>query len=183
MENGSGSSSNQNQKKGGKRKIPMELIEKENYRQVCFSKRRKGLFKKAEELSVLCGVNVRIVAFSPAGNPYFYTSPNCGSSSTLDRLFPTSTSTDGQTETNHEDDASEIECPDSISVLIRQASELRARLEASKRKNESLKAAIHKVTSEESVWRADLANADLARLLKLKSELEQIRDVAFKPFP
>lgn len=134
---------------------------------------------------MLCGVNVKILAFSPAGNPYFYTSPNCGSSSTFDRLFPTSTSTstDGQTETDHEGDASEIECPDSISVLSQQASELRARLEASKRKNESLKVAIHKVMSEESVWRSALENADLARLLKLKSELEQIRDVAFKPVP
>ncbi|KAF3339215.1 agamous-like MADS-box protein AGL62 [Carex littledalei] len=183
MENGSGSSNNQNQneKKGGKRKIPMELIGNKNYRQVCFSKRRKGLFKKAEELSVLCGVNVKIVAFSPAGKPYFYTSPNCGSSSTLDHLFPTST--DGQTGTDHEGDASEIEIPNTISVLSQQASELRARLEASKRKNEILKAAIRKVTSEESVWRADLANADLARLFKLKSDLEQIRDVAFKPVP
>ncbi|KAG8058177.1 hypothetical protein GUJ93_ZPchr0002g25169 [Zizania palustris] len=34
-------------------------------RQVCFSKRREGVFKKANELSVLCGAHVAVVFFSP----------------------------------------------------------------------------------------------------------------------
>ncbi|XP_020694879.2 uncharacterized protein LOC110108539 [Dendrobium catenatum] len=37
---------------------------------VCFSKRRKGLFKKAEELSILSGAKIGILTFSQAGKLY-----------------------------------------------------------------------------------------------------------------
>ncbi|ONK75342.1 uncharacterized protein A4U43_C03F15840 [Asparagus officinalis] len=39
-----------------------------------FSKRRQGLFKKASDLSVLCGVDVAVLALSEAENPYCYAS-------------------------------------------------------------------------------------------------------------
>ncbi|KAK8967135.1 Agamous-like MADS-box protein AGL61 [Platanthera guangdongensis] len=39
----------------GRQKIAMKIIEREEARQVCFSKRRAGLFKKATELSILGG--------------------------------------------------------------------------------------------------------------------------------
>ena len=50
----------------GKTKIEMRKIENKNARQVCFSKRRQGLFKKAKELFILCGVDIAILTFSPA---------------------------------------------------------------------------------------------------------------------
>lgn len=53
----------------GRQKIEIKRIEKEEARQVCFSKRRAGVFKKAHELSVLCGAEIAIVVFSPAGKP------------------------------------------------------------------------------------------------------------------
>ncbi|XP_037446139.1 agamous-like MADS-box protein AGL29 [Triticum dicoccoides] len=56
----------------GRKKIPVERIEDANRLQVCFSKRRKGLVKKAFELSVLCGAQVALIVFSPAGKPYTY---------------------------------------------------------------------------------------------------------------
>ncbi|PKU63158.1 agamous-like MADS-box protein AGL62 [Dendrobium catenatum] len=66
-----------NKKKGkGRRKIEIKRIEEEQKRQVCFSKRRQGLFKKASELSTLCGVEVAVVVFSPAGKPYFFGQPS-----------------------------------------------------------------------------------------------------------
>ncbi|PKU68106.1 agamous-like MADS-box protein AGL62 [Dendrobium catenatum] len=60
----------------GRRKIEIKRIEEEQKRQVCFSKRRQGLFKKASELSTLCGVEVAVVIFSPAGKPYFFGQPS-----------------------------------------------------------------------------------------------------------
>jgi hypothetical protein len=42
-------------------------IESAAARQVTFSKRRRGLFKKAEELSVLCDADVALVVFSATG--------------------------------------------------------------------------------------------------------------------
>ncbi|KAK8951851.1 Agamous-like MADS-box protein AGL61 [Platanthera zijinensis] len=60
----------------GRQKIAMKRIEREEARQVCFSKRRAGLFKKATELSILCGAEIGIVVFSPAGKPFSFGHPS-----------------------------------------------------------------------------------------------------------
>ncbi|XP_016510944.2 uncharacterized protein LOC107828188 [Nicotiana tabacum] len=54
----------------GKKKIQIEKITKETSRMVTFSKRRKGLFKKAGELESMTGSRVAAVVFSPTGRPY-----------------------------------------------------------------------------------------------------------------
>jgi hypothetical protein len=43
-------------------------------RQVTFSKRRRGLFKKAEELSILCDAEVGLVVFSATGKLFHFAS-------------------------------------------------------------------------------------------------------------
>ncbi|RLN40163.1 hypothetical protein C2845_PM01G16040 [Panicum miliaceum] len=60
----------------GRQKIEMKRIEREEARHVCFSKRRQSMFKKASELSILCGAMVAIVAFSPGGRPFSFGSPS-----------------------------------------------------------------------------------------------------------
>ncbi|XP_008785760.2 agamous-like MADS-box protein AGL29 [Phoenix dactylifera] len=59
----------------GRRKIEIKRIEDEQTRQVTFSKRRNGLFKKASELSTLCGAQVGILVYSPGGRPYSFGQP------------------------------------------------------------------------------------------------------------
>ncbi|KAF8403676.1 hypothetical protein HHK36_011780 [Tetracentron sinense] len=56
----------------GKRKIAIEKLENPNKRQVTFSKRRKGLFKKAADACLLCDAEIAVIAFSPAGKPYTF---------------------------------------------------------------------------------------------------------------
>ncbi|XP_031104539.1 agamous-like MADS-box protein AGL29 [Ipomoea triloba] len=57
----------------GKAKIAIKKIESLQARNVCFTKRRKGLFKKAAELGRLFPeVRIAAVVFSPAGNPYVF---------------------------------------------------------------------------------------------------------------
>ncbi|KAL6197528.1 hypothetical protein ACLB2K_033136 [Fragaria x ananassa] len=51
-------------------KIKIEKIESLPARQVTFSKRRKGLFKKAGELSVLCDAKVAVIVFSSTNKLY-----------------------------------------------------------------------------------------------------------------
>ncbi|KAJ0989219.1 hypothetical protein J5N97_007575 [Dioscorea zingiberensis] len=63
-------------KSKGRQKIEIKKIEKEEARQICFSKRKAGIFKKANELAVLCGAEVGIVAFSPAGKAFSFGHPN-----------------------------------------------------------------------------------------------------------
>ncbi|XP_057790035.1 agamous-like MADS-box protein AGL15 [Salvia miltiorrhiza] len=51
----------------GRGKIEIKKIENVNSRQVTFSKRRAGLFKKANELAVLCEAEVAVIIFSNTG--------------------------------------------------------------------------------------------------------------------
>ncbi|XVE95190.1 hypothetical protein REPUB_Repub02eG0074900 [Reevesia pubescens] len=53
-------------------KIKIKKIDNVTARQVTFSKRRRGLFKKAEELSVLCDAEVALIVFSATGKLYEY---------------------------------------------------------------------------------------------------------------
>ncbi|XP_048501956.1 MADS-box protein JOINTLESS isoform X3 [Beta vulgaris subsp. vulgaris] len=55
-------------------KIQIKKIDNTTARQVTFSKRRRGLFKKAEELSVLCDADVALVIFSATGKLFEYSS-------------------------------------------------------------------------------------------------------------
>uniref|UniRef100_A0A0E0E0X5 MADS-box domain-containing protein n=1 Tax=Oryza meridionalis TaxID=40149 RepID=A0A0E0E0X5_9ORYZ len=72
---------------GGRRrkrgKVELRRIEDRTSRQVRFSKRRSGLFKKAYELSVLCDAQVALLVFSPAGRLYEFAS----SASSIDTIF------------------------------------------------------------------------------------------------
>ncbi|XP_060185979.1 MADS-box protein JOINTLESS [Lycium barbarum] len=55
-------------------KIQIKKIDNSTARQVTFSKRRRGLFKKAEELSVLCDADVALIIFSSTGKLFEYSS-------------------------------------------------------------------------------------------------------------
>ncbi|KAF5738028.1 hypothetical protein HS088_TW13G00922 [Tripterygium wilfordii] len=55
-------------------KIQIKKIDNATARQVTFSKRRRGLFKKAEELSVLCDADVGLIVFSSTGKLFEYSS-------------------------------------------------------------------------------------------------------------
>ncbi|GFQ07753.1 agamous-like mads-box protein agl62 [Phtheirospermum japonicum] len=54
----------------------MEKIKSDTNRQVTFSKRRVGLFKKASELHTLCGGENAVVVFSPSDKAHSFAAPN-----------------------------------------------------------------------------------------------------------
>ena len=56
----------------GRGKVEIKKIENLNSRQVTFCKRRNGIFKKAQELSVLCDAEVGVIIFSSTGRLYEY---------------------------------------------------------------------------------------------------------------
>uniref|UniRef100_A0A7N0TN27 MADS-box domain-containing protein n=1 Tax=Kalanchoe fedtschenkoi TaxID=63787 RepID=A0A7N0TN27_KALFE len=62
--------------KRGRGKIRMRKMEKETNRLVTFSKRKSGLFKKANELCTLCGVECALVVFSPAEKVFSFGIPS-----------------------------------------------------------------------------------------------------------
>ncbi|PKI62543.1 MADS-box protein SVP-like isoform X2 [Punica granatum] len=55
-------------------KIQIKKIDNASARQVTFSKRRRGLLKKAEELSVLCDADVGLIIFSSSRKLFEYSS-------------------------------------------------------------------------------------------------------------
>ncbi|XP_055810257.1 agamous-like MADS-box protein AGL70 [Solanum dulcamara] len=60
----------------GRRKLEIKRISEKSSRQVAFCKRRKGLVKKANELSILCDVDVAVVIISNRGRLHEFSSNN-----------------------------------------------------------------------------------------------------------
>ncbi|XP_062173854.1 MADS-box transcription factor 14-like isoform X2 [Alnus glutinosa] len=58
----------------GRGKVQLKRIEDKISRQVTFSKRKSGLMKKANELAVLCDVEVALLIFSDRGRLYEFCS-------------------------------------------------------------------------------------------------------------
>lgn len=60
----------------GRGRVQLKRIENKTNRQVTFSKRRSGLFKKAHEISVLCDVELALIIFSSRGKLFEYSTNN-----------------------------------------------------------------------------------------------------------
>ncbi|KAL9445931.1 hypothetical protein AB3S75_013751 [Citrus x aurantiifolia] len=65
-------------------KIQIKRIENATNRQVTFSKRRNGIFKKAQELTVLCDAKVSIIMCSSTGKVQEYVSSSTTTKQLLD---------------------------------------------------------------------------------------------------
>lgn len=76
----------------GRGKIEIKRIDNASSRQVTFSKRRTGLFKKAQELSILCDAEVAVIVFSNTGKLFEFSSS--GMKKTLSRYNKCLASTD-----------------------------------------------------------------------------------------
>ncbi|VVA20684.1 PREDICTED: agamous [Prunus dulcis] len=60
----------------GRRRIEIKRIEEKNKRHVTFSKRKKGIFNKAAELSVLSGAEIATMVVSSNGKVFCFGTPN-----------------------------------------------------------------------------------------------------------
>ncbi|KAG9441748.1 hypothetical protein H6P81_017602 [Aristolochia fimbriata] len=69
----------------GRGKIEIKRIENSTNRQVTYSKRRGGIFKKARELTVLCDAEVSLLMFSSTGKLSEYCSPSTTTKKVYDR--------------------------------------------------------------------------------------------------
>ncbi|XP_038974050.1 agamous-like MADS-box protein AGL61 [Phoenix dactylifera] len=79
----------------GRRKIPIEIIDKKTARDICFSKRRKGLFSEAKKL-VRAGSGIAILIFSKVGNVFSFSHPTI--QSIADRFLSVENSKDGSSD-------------------------------------------------------------------------------------
>ncbi|KAL9225405.1 hypothetical protein vseg_001336 [Gypsophila vaccaria] len=56
----------------GRRKIKIGRLPNKTNRQVTFSKRRKGLLKKAHELAILCDSHIGVIIFYETNKLYTF---------------------------------------------------------------------------------------------------------------
>ncbi|XP_026405716.1 agamous-like MADS-box protein AGL61 [Papaver somniferum] len=150
------------QKKGGdgRKRIKIEKIKDKSRLQVTFSKRRKGLFKKATELSVLTGAQVALIAFSPAGKPYV-----CGNRGLLLDRFVNG-------------EASEIHQKDHDDPEQGRYMEVEKELEAEKKRGVFMESLINcdlGVCNDKSWWDTYVDGLSLDELKQMKSDMEQLQ--------
>ncbi|KAF2312359.1 hypothetical protein GH714_034353 [Hevea brasiliensis] len=69
----------------GRGKIEIKRIENPTNRQVTYSKRRNGIFKKAQELTVLCDAKVSLIMFSNTGKFHEFISPTTTTKTMFDQ--------------------------------------------------------------------------------------------------
>ncbi|XBI49045.1 hypothetical protein VPH35_112679 [Triticum aestivum] len=141
----------------GRQKIEIRRIESEEARQVCFSKRRAGLFKKVSELAVLCGAEVAAVVFSPAGKAFSFGHPSV--EAILDRFIPSAAQLGAAGAGAGLGAAGDR----NLAELNRQYGQLREQLEAEKARKERADEAMAKERAKGSQAAAWL-NADLRDL-------------------
>lgn len=53
----------------GRVKLKIKRLENPNGRLATYAKRKNGIMKKANELSILCDVDIILLMFSPSGQP------------------------------------------------------------------------------------------------------------------
>lgn len=157
----------QGKKSLGRRKIEMKLIADENARTVTFSKRRVGLFKKATELSVLCGTQIALIIFSLGGRAYSFGHPDV--QSVISRFINRSSSPTPQ-ESAHDMGVRAA----MLQEMKRQLDEKNKELAAAKKRGKEIGAALegspHQTTKEM------LDSLDFHQLQQLKEKLEKLRD-------
>ncbi|KAM0920559.1 hypothetical protein ACQ4PT_007396 [Festuca glaucescens] len=120
----------------GRQKIEIRPIEDEDALQVCFSKRRVGLFKKASELTILCGAEAAAVVFSPAGKAFSFGNPSV--EAIFERFDPIGmVAGGGGAGAGAGEDINQL-----VADLNRQHDELSARLDAEKANKERADAAM-----------------------------------------
>ncbi|KAM0896894.1 hypothetical protein ACQ4PT_022893 [Festuca glaucescens] len=153
----------------GRKKIPMERIEDAKRLQVCFSKRRNGLVKKAFELSVLCGAQVALIVFSPAGKPYTYGHGSLDA--VLDRLVDPSASCPAP---DAEEAAAKAACQTELRELLSKEEQLMNARDAELRRGEELEAKMRvagvRIDGDVRGWELPELHATLGALERVQAE-------------
>ncbi|KQK11807.1 agamous-like MADS-box protein AGL23 [Brachypodium distachyon] len=162
----------------GRQKIAIKRIDSEEARQVCFSKRRAGLFKKASELSVLCGAQVAAVVFSPAGKAFSFGHPSVDV--VVDRLLATLAANNTPGAAAAAASSLGAEEQQTLLELNREYGELRAMMEKEKLRKERAEAETKRLLAEGSspaaAWLdADLGDLSEAELLSFQASLMEVQ--------
>lgn len=151
----------------GRQKIKIAKIEIKNHLQVTFSKRRSGLFKKASELCTLCGVEIAIIVFSPAGKVFSFGHPNV--EYIIDRFLT-------RNPAPNTDPFRIVEAQRNASAreLNLQLAQILNELELQKKRGETLDS-MRKTNQSQYWWEAPISKLELNELEQLRNAMEELR--------
>ncbi|KAL5577186.1 hypothetical protein UlMin_018885 [Ulmus minor] len=149
----------------GKRKIEMKLVKDNSSKQVTFSKRRNGLFKKANEIATLCGVEVAVVTFSPGGKPFSYGHPDVDT--TANRFL-------NQQPNPTQDDHHDGNQTAMAEKLSQEFTDLQLQLEVEKKRGKMIAKENKKEKDLLLGGQASICELSLEELEKLKESLEKL---------
>lgn len=147
-------------KSKGRQKIQMTKMEKESNLLVTFSKRRLGVFKKASELSILCGVEIAIIVFSPGKKVFSFGHPSV--ETIVDRFLTQNPPTNSTTS-----QFMEVRRNANIHELNMQLACVTTHLEAAKNRNKQL-GDIRKLGEDNHWWEGPIESLGLEELAQLK---------------
>ncbi|CAH8335698.1 unnamed protein product [Eruca vesicaria subsp. sativa] len=156
----------------GRQRIPMVRIKKETHRQVTFSKRRAGLFKKASELCTLCGAEIGIIVYSPAKKPFSFGHPSV--ESVLDRYLSRNNMSVAQTSQQSQGNtAASCELNMELTQIVGQ-------LEEEKKKGQAM-AEMRKANAVRrsmiNWWEGPVEEMNMVQLQEMKFALEELRKI------
>nr|GEV99745.1 agamous-like 61 [Tanacetum cinerariifolium] len=154
----------------GRQKIKIAKIQIKNHLQATFSKRRSGLFKKASELCTLCGVEIAIVVFSPAGKVFSFGHPEV--ESVVDRFLQARTPYNLISTSLHLVEAHRTIA--SVPELNMQLTHMLNELEAEKKRTETLDE-MRKTSRSQFWWEAPIEELNLHELKQLKESMEELK--------
>ncbi|KAL9238344.1 hypothetical protein vseg_012777 [Gypsophila vaccaria] len=182
-------------KNKGRQKVKMERMEKDSNRQVTFSKRRSGLFKKASELCTLCGAEAAIIVFSPGKKAFSFGHPSveivlnrylfAGPSSKGGASSSNSSSGGNGNNNNNEHGAAgglhSHEGRQNLSVhdLNMEITLMNNRIEAERKRSEEL-SQIRKARGEHFWWDIPVDELNLQQLQHLKSSLQDLKQHVYQ---
>lgn len=155
----------------------MKVVKDSSCRQVTFSKRRSGLFKKANELATLCGSEVGVVVFSPGGKPFSFGQPNVESIANRflnqESNATTTTSSSSKKKNNNNSNATAIaqKLNQQLNNLVKQLHEEKQRGDSLEKEVIEEKGLFFGCNHDESIDRVDKIELE-----KMKEALEELKE-------
>ncbi|KAG2672481.1 hypothetical protein I3760_13G043700 [Carya illinoinensis] len=161
----------------GRQRIEIKELADESKKQVTFSKRRAGLFKKAGELCVLCGAEVAIIVFSPHNNVFCFGHPDV--ETVLDRYLTGNHASFSHSSSLHDQNLSNVNVP-AVEFMNIQYAEAQEELETEKKRlaeiEEEVKRRKMENNGEYLWWKEPLdENMGLEEMEHYMSALQEMR--------
>ncbi|CAN1167620.1 Agamous-like MADS-box protein AGL62 [Linum perenne] len=155
----------------GRQKVEMVKMTKDSNRQVTFSKRRSGVFKKASELCTLCGVDIAIIVFSPGQKAFSFGHPSI--QDVVDRFLARNPSKTSSSSTGPFEKLYEAHRNAQVRELNDHLTQVAQEVEIVKKYGEGLNA-LRKVRKGQYWWEAPIGELELDQLYKLKASLQEL---------